>query len=311
MLRSLSDWALRPRIGIALGASTIAAAEVRHGGDAWGVRWARHGSLPLSLFVGEPDARCEEALAAALAQLAPEAARSAGPVHVALPDAAAHTAVFELAELPDGVGARLDLVRGLFERDRHLNAESLACCGQALGTDDGRELLYASAVRQCWIDCVQRALDRAGIVPWVLDTSATYAFNRASAAWTSAEGTASGALVMVDPQFWTLLVWDHAGRPRLVKSRWWAGTPDGPARGADAVAGEVQRLIQAYVRGEERRALRQLHVRGESAPARDVAAALGVRGGCAVARVDTLAGLAFAEPPDPATHGALTAAVGR
>lgn len=310
MLRLSINRSSRPRIGIALGATTVAAAQLRPG-IPWEIQWSRQVSLPVMLFSHAPDAGCEDALAAALAEVAPEAARTSGPVHIALPDAGGHVAVFEFDELPGSDSARLDLVRGCFERDRHLNAASMACCCQALGTEDGKQLLYASAVEQSWLDCIRRALDRAGIVPWAVDTSVAFHFNRLGEWRVNANDAQSGGMVVVGPQSWTLLIWDGVARPRLVKSRWCDGLDREPGCGAEEVSGEIQRLIQAYVHGEERRALWQLYVCGVSARAQEIATELRVRSGGRVARIDPLAGLGFDESPDPATHGAVTAAVGR
>ena len=253
----------RPHIGIALGATSLAAARLVPTDSGWTVDWSRHASLPAALFSGEPRAQHEAALAEALIAVAGEAAQRYQPVYVALPDAAASFAVMALDELPAGDAARLDLVRWSFENDRHLRADDLACAVQVLGMEDGKHLLYACAHDKRWLGATIRAFEQAGIVPWAIDSAAGFHFNLLHGR-IGAEPH-SGALAIVGPQGWTWMVWDAQLRPRLVRSRSLDVAHAGMADGIQALAREIERLLQAYVHGDERRAVSRLYLSGTGA----------------------------------------------
>lgn len=304
MLRSLIKRNPPPRVGIALGTDTVAASGLVFAPDGWRVQWSRHRSLPFRLFTDPPDTQKMEALAIALKEVAPEATQTCGPVHVALPDTGASVAVFEFDELPEGESVRIDLVRGRFEHDRHLDASSLACRVQPLGTDNGKHLLYASAVDARWLTCLTEAMRSANIVPWVIDTAAAFHFSRIDHRLASAAGSRAGAMTIVDHDSWTLLAWDRARRPRLVRSRY-CSTDVG------AASREIERLIQAYVRGDDDRAVEQFYLDGRSPLAEQIGTDLAARNPVGLTRIDLLSDLTLDAAPDPAVRGAVVAAVGR
>lgn len=298
---------MRPRLGIALGATSLAAARLLPADGGWTVEWARHASLPAALFSGEPQAHHESALAEALNNVVGEAARGYQPVYVALPDAAASFAVFALDALPAGDAARLDLVRWSFENDRHLRADDLACAYQTLGVDDGKHLLYACAHDKRWLAAVIRAFEQAGVVPWAINSAAGYYFNLLQSR--IGEEPGSGAVVIVGLQAWTLIVWDGGQRPRLIRSRWLEDVRAGAADGIEALAREIERTLQAYVRGDERRAVSRLYLSGKGLLAEELGQMLDARAQAPITRIDLHAGLAWEEIPALETHPALVAAV--
>lgn len=310
MLRSLIKRNPQPRVGIALGTDTVAASGLVPAPDGWRVRWSRHRSLPFRLFTDQPDAHMTEALANALMEVAPEAAQTCGPVHVALPDTGASVAVFEFDELPEGESVRIDLARGRFEHDRHLDGSSLACRVQPLGTDNGKHLLYASAVDARWLACLTEAMRSANIVPWVIDTAAAFHFSRIDHRLASAAGSRAGAMTVVNHHSWTLLAWDRARRPRLVRSRRCATAEATPAD-VSAASREIERLIQAYVRGDDERAVEQFYLDGRSPLAEQIGTDLAARNPVGLTRIDLLSDLTLDAEPDPAVRGAVVAAVGR
>lgn len=298
---------LRPRVGIALGATSLAAARLVPADGGWTVEWSRHVSLPAALFNGEPQAHHEAALAEALIAVAGEAVHAYQPVYVALPDAAASFAVFVLDELPAGDAARLDLVRWSFENDRHLRADDLACAHQALGMEEGKHLLYACAHDKRWLAAVLRAFDQAGVIPWAIDSAAGFHFNLLQS---RLEGEPhSGAVVIVSPQVWTLIVWDAGQRPRLIRSRWLDAECAGTVNGIQALAREIERLLQAHVHGDERRAVNRLYLSGAGPIAEGLGQALDARVQTPVTRIDLCAGLAWQETPATETFPALAAAM--
>lgn len=298
---------LRPRVGIALGATSLAAARLLPADGGWTVEWSRHVSLPATLFSGEPQAHHEAALAEALIAVAGEAAQTYQPVVVALPDAAASFAVFALDELPAGDAARLDLVRWSFENDRHLRADDLACAHQTLGMEEGKHLLYACAHDKRWLATVLRAFDQAGVTPWAIDSAAGFYFNLLQSRIGGEPH--SGAVLIVGPQTWTLIAWDAGQRPRMIRSRWLDAERAGTAEGIQALAHEIERLMQAYVHGDARRAVDRLYLSGTGPVAVGVGQVLDARARKPISRIDLCAGLAWQETPAFETFPALAAAM--
>jgi len=300
---------LRARVGIAIGATSLAAARIVPVDGGWTVDWARYASLPATVFSGEPQVHHETELAEALTSVVGEAARGYQPVYVALPDAAASFAVFALDALPPGDAARMDLVRWSFENDRHLRADDLACAYQVLGMDDGKHLLYACAHDKRWLAAVMRAFEQAGVVPWAIDSAAGYYFNLLQ----SRIGTqpCSAAVVIVGVQAWTLIVWDVEQRPRLIRSRWLQADRAGAAEETEAVAREIERTLQAYVHGDEHRSISRLYFSGKGPLAEELGQVLDARAKTPITRIDLHAGLAWQQTPAIETHPALVAAVER
>lgn len=300
---------LRPRIGIALGATALAAARLSPCADGWTVDWARHMSLPSTLFQGEPQAHHEATLTEALTLVVGDGAQDYHPVYVALPDAAASFAVFALDALPAGDAARLDLVRWSFENDRHLRADDLACAYQDLGMDDGKHLLYACAHNKRWLATVLCAFKHVGIVPWTVDCAARFHFNLLQDR-IGAEPE-SGAVVIVSLQAWTLIVWDTEQRPRLIRSRWFEAQRAGSVDGIGILARDIERTLQAYVHNHPRCAVSRLYLSGRGPLADELSQALDARAQTPVTRIDLHAGLTGEEKPPMETAPALAAAAER
>lgn len=304
---------LRPRLGIALGATEVAAARLTPADGGWTVDWARHQSLPVTLFQGEPQAHHEAALAETLSHVVDKGARDYQPVFVALPDAAASFAVFSFDALPTSDSARLALVHWSFENDRHLRADDLACAYQVLGMDEGKHLVYACAHDKRWLATVRCAFEHAGIVPWTVDCGARFQFNQLQ----DHLGTEpqSGAVVIVGLQTWTLIAWDSGRRPRLIRSRWLAAPSAGSTDGAATLAREVERTLQAYVHNDPRYAINRLYLSGNGAFADDLSQALNVRAHTAVTRINPCTDLVklrtSTETPVLKTGAALVAAAAR
>lgn len=297
----------RPRVGIALGATSLSAARLVPADGGWAVEWSRHVSLPVTLFSGEPQAQHEAALVGALIAIVGDSVRAYQPIYVALPDAVASFAVFALDELPAGDAARLDLVRWSFENDRHLRADDLACAYQALGMEGDKHLLYACAHDKRWLAAVIRAFDHAGAVPWAIDSAAGFHFNLLQSRIGGEPH--SGAAAIIGPQVWTLIVWDAELRPRLIRSRWLEAAQTGAADGIPALAREIERLLQAYVHGDERRVVSRLYLSGTGPVAEGLGQALDARARTPVTRIDLCAGLAWQETPATETFPALAAAM--
>lgn len=304
---------LRTRLGIALGATEVAAARLTPADGGWTVDWARHQSLPAALFQGEPQAHHQAMLAETLSHIVDEGVRDYQPVFVALPDAAASFAVFAFDALPASDSARLALVHWSFENDRHLRADDLVCAYQVLGMDEGKHLVYACAHDKRWLATVQSAFEHARIVPWTIDCGARFQFNQLQD-HLGAE-LQSGAVVIVGLQTWTLVAWDSGRRPRLIRSRWLAAPIAGSTDEAVTHAREIERTLQAYVHNDPRYAISRLYLSGSGPFADDLSQALNARAHTPVTRIDLCVDLmkvkAGAETPTLETGAALVAAAAR
>lgn len=197
-------------------------------------------TLDVPLFTGRPSEAAAAALAEALRELAPEAARGYLPLHVSLPGAAVQVAVFPFDALPNKRALQLDLARWHFAQAG--NAEqALVCDCEPLGMDGGKHLLLGFAMDDAWHECIVDALGRAGMTAWSLNADVCRQFNRFHDRL-CADGQ-GGALFAATDDAWSLLLWDETGRVRHCSSRWRSGEEGEDTR----VAAEVERRILACV----------------------------------------------------------------
>ena len=266
MLRS---WTERARRGFAPGASAGLAIGRDYVGFAHLVAGRAAAlvetKLATPLFSGAPTPAAASALDEALGRFPEKLRRRYLPVHVSLPDAAVNAATFELEQLPKTHAAQIDLVRLRFSRLGVSAAHLYAC--EPLERDGDKHLLFGMAGEASWQKLVNEALARARIVPWSVSANACRQFNRFHDRLTQA----SGALIVLAPDAWSLWLWDASGRPRFARSRWRTSKESH----AD-IALEIERLIVAYVHGDASRGVERVHVlAGEEAGA--MAAALDAR----------------------------------
>ncbi len=254
MSRSLIDRARRSfapdaAAGLAIGRDCVGFAHVVAAGGGWQARVVSEERLATPLFTGAPSQQASAALAEALKGFPAALKRSYLPVHVSLPDAAVRVATFELDQMPKTHAAQLDLVRLRFARLGVNGAHVFAC--QALPREGDKQLLFGMAGEDAWQRLVGEALSRAGIVPWSLNANACRQFN----CYNERLARASGALLTLAPDSWSLWVWDAEGRPRYARSQWRGGKGD-----YAEITAEVERLIVAYVHSDPRRTVTQVFV---------------------------------------------------
>jgi hypothetical protein len=224
------------RAGLAIGREHVGFARLA----ASGLR-VSEAKLATPLFRGAPSPQAKDALAEALRSLASDLKRRFVPLHVSVPDAAVRWATFELDQMPRTQATRLELARFRFERQ---GGSEAACACQPLGRDIGKPLLFGMAIDAAWRRCIAEALAKAGLRAWTLNPNACRQFNRFHERLTQA----SGALVALAPDAWSLWLWDERGRPRYVRARWRVARED-----HTEIAQEVERSILAYVQaGAER-----------------------------------------------------------
>jgi len=174
------------------------------------------------------------------------------PLHVSLADSLARVTVLELESLPADRAAQRSLASFRVERDLGHKPAGLDC--QPLGSDDGHSLLLAASLDDDWAGYISNILIQAGLAPVSLGANLLCQFNRFHDRLV--KNGQGGALLSLVPDCWSVLIWDTAGRPRVVRSRArTAGASD-----SEAIAGDLERLILAYVHGGANRHVEAIHV---------------------------------------------------
>ena len=225
------------------------------------VEWVRDADLPMSFFNGGPAPGHVTALAEGLKNICREVKQAYIPVHVALPDPLGYLAVFGLDQRPKNGKTRCDLARWRFARELGVPEPSLHCVTQDLGNENDKPLLLGQAFDGAWLECVRQALHQAGVTPWSVNQAVSYRFNRFYGQGMREQQ--SGAMVSLDPDAWSLVIWDNAGRPRFLRSRWRArGAVETDTSVYNVIAEEAERTVLSYVHGGSNRSITKFYVAG-------------------------------------------------
>lgn len=260
-------------MGLALGKRYVSMGYAKRvGADARRIEWVRRKELALPIFGSDCTEQHVEVLRSALQELGGPTAASYIPLYVALPDPLVNVTVFELDQLPASTRAQAELVRWRFAKEIYTGGRPFASACQPLGQSQDKHLLLGMAMDQSWFEGVRQACVRAGLVPWGMNISACYQHNRFYATFTRVKH--GGALIALDADAWTLSLWDADGRLRLVRSRWRNGAG---SELYETVASESERIILAYARGEETRAIARLYLIAATPEADALAAVLDQR----------------------------------
>lgn len=242
MLRSLTSRLLGSAhsAGLMIGRTRLSFVSTIHNGVGRRIIRADERLLETPLFVGQPTNAIKDDLAAMLRELAPEAVDRYMPLHVSLPGAAVQIAAFSLDALPKTHAERLDLVRWHFMQAAGAG-QTLACDCEPIGKDGAKHLMLGFAMDAAWHACLVGALAQAGMTAWSLNADICRQFNLFHERLS--EESQGGALIIVDPDSWSLMVWDDLARVRYCSSRWWrSGIDEFPA-----IAEEVERRILTCV----------------------------------------------------------------
>lgn len=232
-------------VGIAIGRREVCMVHAMLGEKGAHIQAIETAPLSDAMFAGSPTPALESNLAAAFIKVAASAREKFIPCHVALPDPTARFAVFELDELPTSEKTRIELVRWRFAKESSRENQVFDCAYQEFSQENGKHLLLGQAVDSAWLRCIKQALRRADITPWSLNQGACYRFNQFHDRFVKEKHGA--AMVMLDPDSWTVFLWDAAARPRLVRARWRTRT-DKTIEDYDEIALEAERSILSYVR---------------------------------------------------------------
>lgn len=270
MLPSLTKrLSLAPAVmaGIAIGRNQVCAVVLDAAGGKHEVRAIHTHDMPQALFTAQPSIETEAMLVEALLAVSGAFRDLFAAVHVALPDTVIRSTVFELDELPKSAAMRESLLHWRFAKEWQRTEDSLDCHGFDLGEDQDKHLYLGQAGDRLWLDCVRRALARAGIVPWSLNAAAVCRFN----CFHDAIAASGGALLSLDPDCWNLQLWDDQGRVRQLHTRLRENLAAGDE--AASIADEAERVILAYVQGNGSRKVGKLYLAGREVEMAFLAAA--------------------------------------
>ncbi len=230
-------------VGVALGRQEVGVMEsLATGGKTRILNFETH-SLDTPLWSGKPRT---ESLATLVAVLAPffQEQKSYRTLQVSLPDAAARWEVFELEKIP-AAGPSLDqFLRWRFGLNGSKEVP-LVFARQYLGEEKAQKLLLGVALEKPWLEWLQRAFEQAGARVSILDMASRFRFNLFHDTFIS---QGPGALVSLEKDYWTLLIWDGEARPRFQRSKWWrAPVRDTGDLPLEELALEVERTVRSYV----------------------------------------------------------------
>ncbi len=233
------DWRASKRcIGLTLESGALGAVESRRNGRAHLVGWSHMVSPTPAL---ERARRGEtQPLAEALVPARERVGRRFVPVQLALPDPLVSSAVFELDEVPSRHRERRALAAWRLARDHQREPDELVCTAQYLGQEGERHLLLALGIERRLREAVRAALREAGLQARVVDAGAAYRFNHARAALAP-----EAAWLVIEREYWSMMLWDAQRRPRYLRSAWRDRDAD-PGGEGEAILRELERAIRAY-----------------------------------------------------------------
>lgn len=234
--RSRGLFAPKLSAGFAIGRDHLGFARIVRDGNERRVQMLEETRLDTPLFRGAPSEQAGSALVKTLTSFAAHLSVRYLPVHVSLPDPVVRISTFELQALPKSRAGQVGLVKFRFGREAGAGAGVYAA--QPLGTESDKHLLLGMACDEAWQRLIHGAFAKAGIVAWSVSANLCRQFNRFHDRLT----TASGALVAVGFDTWSLCLWDARGRVRYMRSRWRCESDDHAE-----VAREAERSIVAYL----------------------------------------------------------------
>lgn len=305
-LRAQAWPAPRACTGIEVAGDKLIAVHAARVEEEWTVTHIAQESLSFVPFRGAPRVEDESTLALALQRLV-GAQRQFQPIQFALPDPAGIFQILELESLPVTAPERNAL--GHFRLEKEWPAATkMTCVTQSLGVGQGHALMLVIAVDRAWLECLHAACRMAGIVPNAVDMTVCHVFNQLHE--TLNGQTSDGALLVMEPHAWTLLLWDKDMRPRFVRTRW-RETSAGQASDHEAITIEVERLVRAYVLATPERKVGCLYVNAADTDAVPVTERLNSRMHTPCVRLDRELGLSLIPKLelDMLSPGALAAAV--
>lgn len=244
-----SGFATPHAAGLSVGREHVSYVEIAKTAQKWGVRHVGDAKINGRLFAGETSASAA-ALVPALTAAVGDRAPRFGPLHVSVPDAAVRVSLFELDAVPASRTAQDAFVE--FRMSRESGATKYRYVSQPLGrAKSGKHFLLGLALEEKWYLAIETALQEAGLRAWSLNANGLRQFNLHH----EQIRERGGALVTLEPDTWSLLIWDAGGLLRYSRAQWRVDELD-----AKEIAAEIERSILGYVHSENGRAVDQIWV---------------------------------------------------
>jgi hypothetical protein len=138
-------------------------------------------------------------------------------LQVALPDPATTIGIFDFKRLPSSRSARVDLLRLRFEDEHGIPAADISVAYQPMKSETGVTRFFAVAARRAWLEPLQQALQEAGHVARVIDAASCFRFNLLRSV---VNPIGNGALLTVEEDHWSLMIWRRGPCLSAVHSKW-------------------------------------------------------------------------------------------
>jgi hypothetical protein len=246
---SASGFATPHAAGLSVGREHVSYVEITKTAQKWGLRRVGEARINGRLFAGETSASAA-ALVPALTAAVGDRAPRFGPLHVSVPDAAVRVSLFELDAVPASRAAQDAFVE--FRMGREPGATRCRYVSQPLGRGaGGKQFLLGLALEERWYLAIEGALQATGLRAWSLNANGLRQFNLHHAQICAR----SGALVTLEPDTWSLVIWDAGGLLRYSRAQWRVDELD-----ANEISAEIERSILGYVHSESGRAVDQIWV---------------------------------------------------
>lgn len=265
-IRGVPWFAARGAAGLSVGRGHVSYVEIARTAQKWDLRHIGHARTNGRPFAAETSSSAAasapalsqvvdpvpspSALVAALREAVGDRAPRFGPLHVSVPDAATRMNLFELDAVPASRAAQDSFVE--FRMGRESGPTRYRYVSQPLGrANSGKQLLLGLALEERWHLAIEGALKQAGLRAWSLNANGLRQFNLHHARICAR----SGALVTLEPDTWSLAIWDAGGLLRYSRAQWRVDGLD-----AQEIAAEIERSIIGYVHGESGRTVDQIWV---------------------------------------------------
>jgi hypothetical protein len=210
--------------------------------------------LGVRLFDGPPPPNARAALVSALTELRAELPPEPLSLQISLADPAVNLHLLEFEEFPARRSERDALVRWRFSKMLDTEPERLVCAWQLVGRSAKHQLVLATATDRRWLHVILAACRDSKFLPTIADSNINYYFNGFHDRWPRGQ---HGALLVIEPANWALMLWDEEGRPRFVRSRWRDTKDD-----YEVILSESERQVRAYVHGEPGRDIGRVMIGG-------------------------------------------------
>ena len=231
-------------IGLGFSGNSVVAVRAVYEGAGYRITHMSGERLPFTPFANSSPREEDSAiLSQAIQRLAASVPQAYWPLQIALPDPAAIFQVMEFDSLPDTPLERAAIAQFRLEKE-FPTLPKMQCTTQVISEEGEPGLLLATFIQRAWLDCLNSACRAAKFVPSVIDISLSHLFNRFYDVVKA--GSGDGVLISVEPDSWSIMIWDDAHRPRFVRSRW-RDTSSVKNEECGVIVQDVERLIVSYV----------------------------------------------------------------